>query len=252
MTKDSITKGFAKSINSYSNNASIQKEVSLKLAHLIAENIIIPPSQILEIGCGTGFLTSELLADFPFASFTINDINSTAEVTIRTLFNRSQSANPKFVFQDAELFDFPESYNLIASSSCFQWFDDQADFFKRISSKLKPQGLFAFSSFGPQNMEEIKASTNQGLSYYTLEQYKEILEPYFDIISFSEDVVKLNFETPYDVLKHLKATGVNGNFRQQWTRKDLETFTSNYKQFETERGFSLTYHPIYFICRALC
>ncbi len=250
MNKGLITKGFARTVKSYSANATIQKEMSRHLAQLIADYCLIHPTEILEIGCGTGFLTTEILHKFPYSNFTINDINSEVEESIKQIFVHA-FLKPSFIFHDAETFNFTQTYNLICSSSCFQWFTNQSKFFSNIAKHITKDGLFAFSTFGPENMREIKATTTQGLEYFTIEQYQTVLVPHFATIYSHQDTITMYFPTAIDVLKHIKATGVNGAFCQHWTKGCLQEFSNNYERLKTDLGYPLTYHPIYFICKPL-
>jgi hypothetical protein len=59
------------------------------------------------------------------------------------------------------------------------------------------------------------------------------------------------FDSPLEVLKHIKATGVNSLHRQVWTPGRLRRFVDDYKQIFSDENDSvkLTYHPIILICK---
>ena len=71
MNKDLIQKRFAKNLDTYNDNAKIQKRMAERLLSFLDKKEF---SSILEIGCGTGFLTSLLNDDFKFEKYTANDI----------------------------------------------------------------------------------------------------------------------------------------------------------------------------------
>ena len=54
----------------------------------------------------------------------------------------------------------------------------------------------------------------------------------------------------WDVLRHLKDTGVTGIRPCHWTRKKLADFSMRYagRYAAPDGGVTLTYHPIYIIC----
>ena len=54
----------------------------------------------------------------------------------------------------------------------------------------------------------------------------------------------LEFETPKDVLKHIKNTGVNALSDTRWTKSDLINFEEKYP-INANGKYSLTYQPIY-------
>lgn len=251
MLKQQITRGFARTIGTYSDNAIIQKQVSQRLCALVDDYKSAIPSHILEIGCGTGFLTSALLNLFPNSNWIINDINREVKAGIDFLFQEKSFHKPTYLFEDAETIKISQQFDLITTSSCVQWFSDPKAFFGSISKQLKKNGLLAFSTFGQENLKEIKSASGQGLNYYSVEDYREMLSANFEIIYCAEDIVTIYFDNPKDVLKHIKATGVNGAFRQHWTKGNLAEFTQKYAQAQKAEGFPLTYHPIYFICKPL-
>ena len=68
-------------------------------------------------------------------------------------------------------------------------------------------------------------------------QVKEILKKYFSSVKYYSETIKLDFEAPMAVLKHLKYTGVTGF--QKTSISKIKTFKDNI----------LTYKVAYFICK---
>ena len=147
--------------------------------------------------------------------------------------------------------DFPEKTDLITSCSTLQWFNDPKEFFARCHRFLSEDGYLAFSTFGTENMREIRTLTGHGLDYLPIEALKELLAPHFETVYAEEEIVSLPFSTPLQVLQHLKETGVTGTEKKVWTRGRLQTFCNSYtEQFRREDGnVTLTYHPIYIVTR---
>src|SRR5690554_7213805 len=74
--------------------------------------------------------------------------------------------------------------------------------FAKIAHALKHSGYLCFSSFGPDNLKEIKALTGQGLDYFSLPELRRCLESQgFEIVYLSETVKTLAFEHPRQVLQ---------------------------------------------------
>ena len=48
------------------------------------------------------------------------------------------------------------------------------------------------------------------MDYLNIEEFKEILKKYFSSVKYYSETIKLDFEAPMAVLKHLKYTGVTG------------------------------------------
>lgn len=249
MNKEIIKERFSKASNTYNNHALAQKIIIDKLIHFTKENGIKEADNVFEIGCGTGLMTKEIINHFFPKNLIVNDI---CENQLSITLNESdyKENNIQYIQGDAEYILFPEKNNLILSSSAIQWLNDLDSFFSKIQTSITKDGIFAFSTFGKDNLKEIKSITGNGLDYKSKEEINNHLSKYFDIIfSFQEDIV-LNFESPKQVLTHLKLTGVNSLSNKTWTKKDLIDFTDSYnKEFKNSNGVSLSYNPIYFIAK---
>ena len=65
-----------------------------------------------------------------------------------------------------------------------------------------------------------------------------------------EEIKILEFKTPYEVLKHIKLSGVNAIGKTSFTKSKLNKLINDYyKYFKAtdKHSVSLTYHPIYII-----
>ena len=256
MDKQLIAARFAKARNTYTREARVQQHVAEKMMQLIKE----PYSRfrrVVEFGCGTGSYSRILLHTLQPEALLLNDLCREMEECVKELCD---GTTVQFVPGDAEAIDFPGETDLITSCSTLQWANDPGAFFTRCHQALVADGLLAFSTFGATNMHEIRQLTGHGLDYLSVEELQALLSPGFDILHAEEEVISLPFPTPQAVLKHLKQTGVNGlaaqsylypkHEKQTWTRRDLQHFCERYTQeFTQGTSVSLTYHPIYMICK---
>lgn len=248
MNKEAVKNGFSGCFNTYVTEASVQQAIAKKLALMSQRNLISTPRIALEVGCGTGFLTYELLQRYADAIWLHNDISPTAKPYIDMLVKQHNAAG-SFTVGDAELLTIPETIDFFASSSAMQWFTDISSFLDKLANSITSVGIIAFSTFGPDNLKEIKQLTGNGLAYPTYNVLNEIVSKRFEIIEMEEDHHTIYFKNPIEVLRHIKQTGVNGPFRQCWTKGKLEKFALEYKQLLTQDGYPLTYHPIYVVAR---
>ena len=122
----------------------------------------------------------------------------------------------------------------------FQWIDNLPKFIEKLKNCLTPKGVLLFSTFGTDNLLEISKLTGAGLKYKTVQELNSLLKPQ----EIFEDRIELEFDTPKDVLKHLKYTGVNAISNNHWTKSDLKEFENGYKTI-CANGIKLTYNPIY-------
>ncbi|WP_228133285.1 malonyl-ACP O-methyltransferase BioC [Acinetobacter sp. Ver3] len=250
--KEMIATRFAKSHWTYADQARIQQNVAKHLSELM--RLYVSSSElakVFEIGCGTGNLTQEMLHHFKMDQVILNDLYADVEHTI------SHHQPVEWRIGDVEKIELPKDLDLCASSSALQWMSEFERLIQKIYSALKPNGYFCFSTYGPQNLKEIKSLTGQGLKYFDQSQIKSLLEQNgFEVMHCEQQLAQLHFAHPKLVLKHLQATGVTATSQGfRWTKESLNQFYLGYRQFiatdeQENLVYPLTYHPIFFIARS--
>lgn len=149
--KDRIKDSFAAQADVYDAAADLQWLVAERLAERIMAAMPRNPERILEIGCGTGFLSARLIEAFPEARPTLTDIAPSMLARCRArLGNR-----PDYRVMDGER---PEGliggYDLIVSSLAFQWFVDLPGALTRLTELLAPGGRLIFATMGRDTFNE--------------------------------------------------------------------------------------------------
>ena len=246
INKEEVEQRFRRSRVSYNDNARVQKMVVDRMVPMILSSVERVPEKILEIGCGTGLLTSQLQRTFPSDGLYLNDL-------VEELCYHAATVNHvplKHCFPgDVEKLFLPLSFDLIASASTFQRFTTPEETFKKLSKRLEQRGVLVFSTFGKFNLREIRLTTGGGLDYWNKEELEKMLKPYFEMIE--EEFHMLEFDTPLAVLQHLKKTGVNVSGDSTiWTKGRVDAFIKDYNaRFAIDGKVALTYHPLYFVCR---
>ena len=236
MNKDLIQKRFAKNLDTYNDNAKIQKKMAERLLSFLDKKDF---NDILEIGCGTGFLTQLVNEKFSFKTYTANDIVESCEKYVKEI-------NPKINFIPADIEKAVENsdkkYDLIISNAVFQWVENLESFIKLLVSKLNDGGVLLFSTFGPENFREVNFVLGKTLPYYSANELQEIIKGYKSVVE--QEMHVMAFKTPKDILKHIKSTGVNALEMVSWTKTDMQKFENGYNNFCSGIP-TLTYHPIY-------
>ena len=247
INKALVAQRFAKAGQSYVEHAVVQKQISAQLFKYL--KVYCPQSlaSVLEIGCGSGNLTHLFHSYFQVDQLFLNDLYEDVDQHFSTIENIA------WLIGDIEQLHLPQSLDAVISSSALQWMLDLPALLQQIHAALKPNAYFGFSTFGSDNLTEIKQLTGQGLNYYSSEVLKQKLEESgFEIVFIEEEQKHLYFDDPKSVLQHLKATGVTATAKShRWTKQSLQQFYSDYQQFYDEQGFRLTYHPIYVIARRI-
>ena len=180
MNKALVRYKFGKSMTTYDDSAYAQKEIAGKLAAQISALYPQTPRTILEIGCGTGLLTRHILSLFGEAArYYLNDINEKVEALMPALF---PSGNFTFIGGDAQTVGLPCGIDLLVSSSTLQWFDALPVFAEKSYRSLSPGGYMFLSTFGKNNLKEIRKLTGTGLEYPSPEALREVFSRGFEIL----------------------------------------------------------------------
>lgn len=174
INKDTIKRSFSKAAHTYDSSSEVQKEVVLELSDFIRgfapeDNFVLlrggsktgPPlavkdrTLILDIGCGTGSLTSSIKEELPAASVYGCDI------AVPMLLKAGENLGwpLRAAAADMEELPFPDSsFDMVVSSLTYQWALDARRAFGEAVRVLKRGGLFAFSTLGKQTLHELKKS----------------------------------------------------------------------------------------------
>ena len=231
MEKSLIGKRFSKAIGCYRHEAAAQRKIARSLIAMMADKTLPRHyDSVLEIGCGSGLLTREFLSSYTPDVLYLNDLCS--EISSRDIAEYmapSPETELNYIIGDAENTALPQNLDLIISSSVLQWLENPLDFINGNCIKsLNRGGIMAFSIFGPENLYEVSSLTDIALEYLPLECLCKELCRNFNLIAVKEEKIVMAFESPRDVLLHLKATGVNGVGEYRWSKGSLLNFLSAY------------------------
>lgn len=245
INKDLIKHRFSNSLNSgYEDNAIIQRKIAKSLYDKWVNLIGIKhDASILEIGCGTGLLTRLYTHTSYPSRLVLNDL-----CNIPTVFLNLNVTEYEFIEKDAEQLTFPcNSFDYIVSASAIQWFENLPGFFNNIHHWLKPGGAIIMSSFGPDNMKEIKEHLKISLNYKSAYWFNNEIKRNFDIVLVSEEHETMLFDSPLQVLRHIQSTGVNSINSGKIPQRAIKQLLNNYEA--TDGKYPLTYNPIYILAK---
>lgn len=195
--KQTVIKNFDAGAFHYDQYADIQKQVAIELCNKIQNT----PKTILEIGCGTGFLTNELIDKFPEAQITSTDISSNMITKCQEKFKQSDKL--KFEVMDGENIHLDNSFDLIISSMTFQWFEDLLKAIGQMKNKLNPNGEIYFNLPNAQSFPEWRALLTQN------NLHSGLIKAPVQIGVFETKTYQKQYKTGLNFLNRIKKIGAH-------------------------------------------
>jgi malonyl-CoA O-methyltransferase len=246
---------------SYDDHAFIQQEVCEQLVALLLNT---HHASILEIGAGSGQLTRLLAQTLQSERWLINELCQAHAPTLQQIIPNATlhiGDAESSSYNDISSLDYGlgKDHSLIISANAIQWFDSPLGLIAQASSQLRSGGQLLFNTFTLEHFCELKTLTGQGLHYPSEQDWRAELDKFGFTTHYCTPYRRtLTFATPYDVLRHLKATGVtaiaptphadqdNASQSHFWNKQRLAEFEQRYReQFATSDGqVTLTYEAL--------
>lgn len=249
--KEKIADSFSKSVENYHQKAEIQKKVANGLiASIQPWKEIIPPGPILEVGCGTGFLSELIMEEFPNRDFLITDASSGMVSFTKERIGNSERV--QFEVLNVDEIDNPEpTYSLIVSNFAAQWFDDTAIGLENLTKMLNPGGIMVTAFPGNQSfMEWYECCLELGLPY-TANPLPDVEEIVIKLslnpvqVDYYENDLFQNFSSSIDFLKHIKEIGAGtSKTGKQLSNKQLKLLTTFWDK-KVNNQIKAKWHVVY-------
>lgn len=245
--KELVRKRFGDSARTYRAAAIVQRRIAedlMKRFRLASANAEII-GNIIEIGPGSSGALTELYypSVAPMSTLRLWDI---ADIDTSGF-----APEARFEQTDAEVAvkRLPAaSVGFIFSSSTVQWFNSPRMFVRECERVLVPGGWLVLSTFVHGNLEELTAIVGNGLQLPTVRGWTDMFSPAMTVLVMDSVTEVLKFDSPREILEHLRATGVNavsfGTSPTALTRKILRDYPA-----DSDGKYRLTYRPLYIVAR---
>ena len=156
--KQVIADNFSRAAATYDSWADAHRQIARQLAAMLHQY----PHGALDLGCGTGILTAELLQRFP--GLRLHGIDLVPAMIARCQERWTGRPEVTFAIGDLETGRFPFIPDLIASSCAFQWLPDLSPVLETLHGALRPGGRLAFAELGEGSLPELREALDmQGL-----------------------------------------------------------------------------------------
>ena len=127
---------FSRAAAVYQTRAELQRGIAGKLLQYLSQPAEV--RRILELGCGTGFLTGRLVDSLATAEIDAIDLSAAMIEQAR----RAVGSHDRIRWHVCDVWNYesPQVFDLIASSSSLQWMQPLDELFRRLGTMLKPGG----------------------------------------------------------------------------------------------------------------
>jgi len=245
---------FERASASYESAAGLQARVAAELLERV-DAFGFTPGVVLDLGAGTGRVTRELKRRYPRSQVLALDI---APGMLREA-RRHQSLLRRFARVCGDALRLPlkgASVDLVFSSLMLQWCEPLAVALAEVQRVLAPGGFFAFSTFGPDTLHELRSAWAQADDYNHVNRFHDVQEigdalmraglsePVLDV-----DHIELGYPDALALMRDLKAIGAHnvtaGRPRALAGRARLARLGEAYESFRRGAQLPATFEVIY-------
>ena len=254
ISKQLIADNFSKSSSEYESVALCQNYAAGRFAGMIADRVENKESElrILEVGCGTGFLTKTLIGLFPHATITVCDISMKMLETCKhntSTVRQQHKTNIEFVQCDISNEPINGEYDLVVSGLVFQWLEkDLKHVISKISKQLLPGGNLMFSTLVTGTFKRLRSAFDKcgvsfpGPSLFEREELVELLDESSEV---QFEIYKDHYPTVLAFLAQLRSTGAVNATGKSVGPSSLRRVMRQYSEQSVENDVVAEYHLAY-------
>ncbi len=255
LDKRKIADSFSRAAPTYDAVADLQRFVGEQLLRQVS---VQAPARVVDLGCGTGCFSRQLLQQYPAATFLGLDI---AEGMLHYARKRVQKAvigaSPRWLCADAEALPLTdESVDLVFSSLAIQWCENLPALFGELRRVLKPGGKAYLSTLGPRTLFELRTAWQSVDNYAHVNHFvaagdlqQAIAGADLELVSWQARDRVLQYEQLRELTHQLKALGAHnvnsGQSAGLTGRRRLQQFREAYERFRRDGLLPATYEVYY-------
>jgi len=252
-----VRASFERASVSYESAAALQARVAAELLERLTE-FRFAPRVVLDLGAGTGRVTRELKRRYRRALVVALDL---APGMLREA-RRHQRPWRRFALlcADAERLPLEDaSVDLVFSNLMLQWCEPLDAALHEVRRVLRPEGFFAFSTFGTDTLCELRSAWSQADGYNHVNHFADVqeigdallraglTEPVLDV-----DRIEMSYADALALMRDLKAIGAHnvtaGRSRALAGRARLARVQQAYERFRRDGRLPATYEIVYGAC----
>jgi malonyl-CoA O-methyltransferase len=229
-----IQRGFNKSAGQYDLFSSLHRDIADKLLSQVINQPA--PSAILDVGCGTGYLTIKAQESFPQSKIIGLDF---AEGMLKVA--RSKQKDIHWILADGQDLPFSnEHFDIVLSNLAYQWAQPLSRAFSQARRVLIPKGVLACTLFGYHSCQELFQSLDEAsrgeLKFARLPDRSQVQEALisggFKGPRVDSEQIKIEFGDMYALINWFKLIGAPHLPPQLFTKKRFACDGGVYATFE--------------------
>lgn len=252
-----VRRAFDRAAQSYDSAAVLQREVGERMLSRL-DYVKISPKTILDAGSGTGKGRRDLGRIYPDAAIVELDLSLAMLLKARPevpWWKKPFSGAAPQICGDIESLPLKSSsVDMVWSNLALQWCNDLNAALSEISRIMKPQGLFMFSTFGPDTLKELRrafsdshAHVNRFVDMHDIGD--ALLHSGFAIPVMDMECITLTYEDVRGVMQDLKAIGAHnalqGRPRGLFGKSAWGRLVENYESMRREGRLPATFEVVY-------
>jgi len=275
-SKDKIKFAFSKAAKSYDTLALFQKELAEELLNSFVLPLTTyhsPLTTIVDIGCGTGFLSYGLADKFPDADIFGCDISHDMLKVASCKLQVARDKKIHLITTDGEILPCKnDTFDIAASNLTYQWIGNLEGSFKEAHRILRPGGIFIFSTLAPETLKELRycyaeasAKFNKdGLPPFMAFSEKQAIQSVLESVGFKNISIETRkmmktYPDMWTLLKTMKSIGAGNPFkdgdkslaRGSILKKMAEVYEEKFGVWSSELGVEIP-HPTSYIPHPNC
>lgn len=249
-----VRSAFNRAAKDYDEAAVLQKEICKRMIENLSL-VRIDPKIILDAGTGTGEAIVPLQTLYASSRLVNFDISE-------QMLSQSRKKSKWFrktyqVCGNIEQLPLANnSIDLVFSNLTLQWCNDLPQTFKEIWRVLKPEGLFVFSTFGPDTLKELRQSWRAVDDQPHVNRFDDmhdigdwLMASGFKDPVMESEMLTLQYDSVNFLMQDLRMIGANVTAQTKskglLTPKRLEAVTSAYERFRQDEMLPATYEVVY-------
>lgn len=258
-----VRQSFDRAAKTYDAASALQREICDRMLERL-QYIKYQPKTILDVGSGTGYGTRALHQHYPDSSVLALDLAPGMLKAARAQtpwWKRTlpmlQKNRESYICGDVDSLPFKaSSINMAWSNVTLQWCNDLNITFAELHRVMAPEGLFMFSTFGPDTLKELRQAFS-GLDGHTHVNRFTDMHDIGDMLvhaGFSAPVmdmeyITLTYQDLMSLLRELKGMGAHnvtqGRRHGMMGKSEWQVLQKNYEQFRREGRLPATFEVVY-------